>query len=181
MNFWPRECAMRELKINILPIVAAISIALQMCSCVKASEKVDESSSGKVITHLTAPASAGSSPFDGKVDEDKDLEDLVKAAWGDARLGLHRGHAPIINVLEAFLGISHSEMHVLMEESGLNLAEICFKLGYNPDNLIESLTSSFVPYIQEGVDNAIINQEEAKAWIGRIRDEFRKRVHWNGE
>ncbi len=47
------------------------------------------------------------SPFDGTVDAQSDLNALLETAWGDGGLDLHRGHAPIENVLEAFLGISH--------------------------------------------------------------------------
>ena len=49
----------------------------------------------------------------------------MQSALGDASLDLHRGHDEIKNVLEPFLGISHEQMHVLMEEDNLNLAGIC--------------------------------------------------------
>ena len=70
---------------------------------------------GEVISNITARGTVGTSPFDGTVDEKSDLDDLVKLAWGDGWLRLHRGHSPIKQVLKAFLGINnHEQMHVLM-------------------------------------------------------------------
>jgi len=95
-------------------------------------------------------------------------------------LDLHRGHSPIESVLEAFLGISHEQMHTYMERDGLNLAGTCEALGILPDNLIQTLTNSFEPFIDQGVALELITQAEKREWIDRVRTEFHYRVHWNG-
>lgn len=133
-----------------------------------------------VIMDLTAPATGGGAPFDGTVDAESDLEDLVETAWGDGSLDLHRGHMPVENVLVAFLGISHDQMHVYMEEQGMNLAAVAEELELDPNNLVETLTYSLMPYVQEGVDNGVISTEEAATWIERIRVQFHNRVYWDG-
>lgn len=83
-------------------------------------------------------------------------------------------------MLEAFLGISHEQMHVYMERDGLNLASTCEVLGFMPENLVETLTNSFEPYVNQGVAKGIITQAERLVWIERVRTEFRNRVYWSG-
>ena len=130
------------------------------------------------LSGITARAVGGDSPFGGEVNQTSDLDDLVSVAWGTERLGLHRGHAPIQNVLEAFLGITHSQMHIFMEEEKMNLADVCRRLGFAPENLVESLAASFAPFVEEGVRNGVIAADEAAAWNEKIRDTFHRRVHW---
>lgn len=153
---------------------------LPLLSCAKSPEDITSSASGAVITDMTARATGGGSPFDGRVDSAADLEDLVATARGDGALGLHRGHAPIESVLERFLGIDHDEMHVFMEKANLNLAGVCERLGLDPENLVASLTASFVPYIEAGVANGVIAEDEVDAWTERVRTEFAERVYWEG-
>lgn len=157
--------------------VVALTLVLTVASCSTSAADITSSSTGEVILDMTA---RGGSPFDGSVDQKSDLDDLVAAAWGNASLGLHRGHRAIRDVLEAFLGITHSEMHVFMEEQGLNLAGICNHFGFDPENLIETLTASFVPYIEQGVRNGVITDDEIAYWTERVRTEFRNRVYWEG-
>jgi hypothetical protein len=101
-------------------------------------------------------------------------------AYGIDGLDLHRGHSPIEAVLETFLGISHQQMHVYMERDGLNLAGTCEALGIEPENLIQTLTHSFEPFVDQGVARGLITQAEKPEWIDRIRAAFHKRVHWTG-
>ncbi len=165
---------------KILPIIAALLVLSLLTSCTTSHGDITSSATGEVITTMTARATGGASPFDGRVDSTSDLEDLVEAAWGTGRFGLQRGHRPIQRVLEACLGISHDEMHVLMEDKGLNLAAVCDYLGFDADNLVETLTASFVPYIQQGVTNGVITEGEVATWTERVRTQFRKRVYWKG-
>ncbi|WP_025770037.1 hypothetical protein [Thioalkalivibrio sp. HK1] len=164
--------ALRALSISAL-------IALWLTACTSA-EDIVSSATGERIVNMKAHGPGARSGFDGTVDSKADLERLVVAAWGDGRLGLHRGHADIQNVLEAYLGITHREMHVLMEDEGMNLAAICEKFGFDPVDLIDTLTASFAPFVEEGVDNGVISAKEADIWIERIGAEFRNRVHWEG-
>ncbi len=133
-----------------------------------------------VLTNLTARATGGGVPFDGQVNELSDLDDLVTTAWGESQFGLHRGHAPIESVLEAFLGISHDRMHEYMENDGLNLARICDELELDTDKLIQSLTNSFEPYIDQGVSNGVITADQKQEWLDKVKEEFTNRVYWNG-
>ena len=119
-------------------------------------------------------------PFKGKVDRLSDLEDLVVTARGVDGLDLHRGHSPIQSVLEAFLGISHEQMHVYMERDGLNLAGTCEVLGMQPENLIQTLTNSFETYVDQGLALGLITKAEKPKWIDRIKSEFSNRVYWSG-
>ena len=162
---------------HFVTIVFTISFFV---SCTKSYGEITSSSTGKILTGITARVTGGGSNFDGKVDQKSDLEAIVETAWGEGRLGLHRGHAPFRNVFEAFLGISHDEMHVLMEDFGLNLAGVCQKFGFDPENLVETLTLSVVPHLEEGVANGVITRQDMAIWIDRVRTEFRKRVYWEG-
>lgn len=105
---------------------------------------------------------------------------MVASASGIGDLDLHKGHSPIQSVLEAFLGISHEQMHIYMEKDGLNLAGTCQVLGMQPENLIQTLTNSFEPFVDQGVGKGLITQKEKVEWISRIKTEFQNRVYWNG-
>ncbi|MEM1366665.1 MAG: hypothetical protein AAGG02_01360 [Cyanobacteria bacterium P01_H01_bin.15] len=164
---------------KILNTIAAICLFCLLIPY-KSTSEISSFSTGEILTKITAHGTRGSAPFDGKVDHRSDLEDLVQMAWGDGSLGLHRGHAPIINVLEAFLGINHDEMQILMEEFELNLAGVCKTLNLDAENLVATLTASFTPFIEAGVSNGVITPDEVDTWTERIHDEFYNRVHWNG-
>ena len=165
---------------NRTMIVNIIVVMLTLSACTVTAESITSSASGNVVRTITSSASGGGSPFDGTVDQVSDLNDLVTTAWGVGSLGLHRGHRPIFDVLEAFLGIGHKEMHVLMEDEGMNLAAVCKHLGFEPNNLIESLTASFMPHLEQGVKNGVIKSEEMGQWMQKIRDAFARRVNWTG-
>ena len=135
---------------------------------------------GEILTGITARGKGYGVPFRGAVKQLSDLEDLVVTAGGIDGLDLHRGHSPIESVLEAFLGISHEQMHVYMERDSLNLAGTCEVLGILPGNLIQTLTNSFEPYIDQGVTTGVIRQAEKAVWLDRVREGFHKRVYWNG-
>ncbi|MBX2835201.1 MAG: hypothetical protein KTR35_00020 [Gammaproteobacteria bacterium] len=105
---------------------------------------------------------------------------MVATASGIGELDLHKGHSPIQSVLEAFLGISHEQMHVYMERDGLNLAGTCEVLGIEPENLIQTLTNSFEPFIDQGVAKGLITQADKPEWIDRVKTQFRNRVYWRG-
>ena len=166
-------------------VPAALAAVLMLSALVTACDSSDVETietgftPGEVITDLVAPATGGGSPFDGTVNTAQDLEDLAETAWGEASLDLHRGHAPVQNVLEAYLGITHNTMHSYIDQ-GDNLAATTTDLGYSVDGLIQSLTNSFVPYVEQGVTNGVITQAEVSTWTARIRTEFTNRVNWQG-
>jgi len=135
---------------------------------------------GEILTNITARGKGYGVPFKGKVDQLSDLDDLVATAGGIGGLDLHRGHSPIESVLEAFLGISHEQMHVYMERDRLNLAGTCEALEISPENLIQTLTNSFEPYVDQGVKLGLITNAEKLEWVDRVKSAFRDRVHWSG-
>jgi len=135
---------------------------------------------GEVLTDITARGKGYGLPFKGTVEHLSDLEDLVTSAAGVEGLDLHRGHSPIESVLERFLGISHEQMHVYMERDGLNLADTCKALDILPENLIQTLTNSFEPFVDQAVEQGIITQSQKPQWLERIKAQFGNRVYWNG-
>ena len=165
---------------KFLNTIFILALVASLAACIQSVEDITTATTGEVITTMQARGTGGRSPFDGTVNTADDLDDLVATAWGDASLGIHRGHAPIEGVLEAFLGINHDEMHVFMEDEGMNLAAICEHFGFEPENLVETLTASFVPFLEEGVENGVISSDDVEAWTERIRTEFRNRVYWDG-
>lgn len=147
------------------------------------TDSITESSataSQEIMTDLIATATGRVSPFDGVVDAPKDLEDLVQSALGDSSLDLHRGHDEIKNVLEAYLGISHEEMHVFMEEEKLNLAGVCQRLGLKPENLLKTLEASYAPWVEKAVTSGVISASDADFWSQEIAEALRVRVYWEG-
>ncbi len=165
---------------KILHAFITLCLMAPLAAMADSHKAITSTANGEVISNITARGTGGASPFDGTVDSKSDLEDLVKLAWGDGWLGLHRGHAPIEEVLKAFLGISHDEMHILMEDHELNLAKTCEYFEFEPENLVASLTASFVPLIEQGVENGVITASEVQAWTDKVESEFRRRVHWEG-
>lgn len=157
-----------------------LAVAIAIPAYAADSQGLASASNGQVITDMKARATGGGGPFDGTVDSTADLDDLVNSAWGAGWLGLHRGHRPILDVLVAFLGISHEQMHFYMEEKNLNLAGVCEVLDYDPDRLVESLTNSFMPYVDEAVSNGVIAAADAPAWREKVRAQFHRRVYWQG-
>lgn len=71
-------------------------------------------------------------------------------------------------------------MHVYMERDGLNLAGTCEVLGIPPKNLIQTLTNSFEPYVDQGLALGLISQAEKLEWVNRIKAAFHDRVYWQG-
>ncbi len=140
---------------------------------------ISNNNPGEILTNITARGKGYGVPFKGKVDQLSDLEDLVATAGGIGGLDLHRGHSPIQSVLEVFLGISHEQMHVYMERDKLNLAGTCEALGILPENLVQTLTNSFEPYIDQGVALGLITKVDKPEWIDRVKSEFRNRVYWS--
>lgn len=164
-----------------LHIFLVLILVTTLAACSISAEEITTSATGDVITNIKAQGTGRVAPFDGVVDTEADLDDLLTTAWGDGSLDLHRGHDEIRTVLEAYLGISHDEMHVLMEEEGLNLARICEHFGFDPENLVATLTASFVPFIEEGVENGVVSDDDVELWTERVRTEFSNRVYWEGE
>ncbi len=106
----------------------------------------------QTTTAMTSPdGSPAGGPGGGmsaaSVTTEEDLVALVQEAYGDASLGLHRGHQPVERILDEVLGISHDELHVRMESQGQNLATIAEDVGVDPQTLIDAMVDSSSPAI----------------------------------
>lgn len=116
----------------------------------------------------------------GAVATEADLVALVQSAYGDAGLGLHRGHEPVQDVLDAVLTISHDELHVRMEEQGQNLAAIATDLGSDPQTLVDALVASWSPAIDAVLASGEITGAEAADYRSALEEAFTFRVTWDG-
>jgi hypothetical protein len=116
----------------------------------------------------TGSTGDGSGPGGGvdtsSVATEDELVALIQEAYGDAGLGLHRGHQPVQDVLDEVLTISHDELHVRMEEQGQNLAAVAEDIGVDPQTLVDALVDSWSPAIDSLLENGTITQDEADAW-----------------
>jgi|GEM_PF-6628782 len=114
------------------------------------------------------------------VSSEADLIALVQSAYGDASLGLHRGHQPVEDVLDEVLVISHDELHVRMEEQGQNLAAVATDLGIDPQTLIDALVDSWSPAIDSALAAGSITEDQAAEYLDALEEAFTYRVTWDG-
>ena len=108
------------------------------------------------------------------------LVQLVQEAYGEASLGLHRGHQPIEDVLAAVLVISHDELHVRMEEQGQNLAAVAEDLDIDPQTLIDALVTKYTPAIDALAAAGTITTDQGDAYVAALEEAFTYRVTWDG-
>jgi hypothetical protein len=108
------------------------------------------------------------------------LVKLIQEAYGDAGLGLHRGHQPVEDVLDEVLTISHDELHVRMD-AGQNLAAVAEDLGIDPQTLIDALVAKYSPAIDTLLADGTITQDEAEQYLAALEEAFTFRVNWDGE
>lgn len=145
------------------------------------SDSSAETSSGTSVA-AGANAAAGPNSVDvGSVSTEADLVALIQEAYGDANLGLHRGHQPVETVLDEVLGISHEELHVRMEEQGQNLAAVATDLGIDPQTLVDALVASWSPAIDSLLADGTITQAQADAYRAALEEAFTFRVTWDGQ
>ena len=123
----------------------------------------------------------GGSVDASSVSTEAELVALIQDAYGDAGLGLHRGHQPVQDVLDEVLTISHDELHVRMEEQGQNLAAVAEDIDVDPQTLIDALVDSRSTAIDNLLDAGTITQEEADAYSEALTEAFTFRVTWDGE
>lgn len=113
------------------------------------------------------------------VTTEEQLVELIDSAYGDAGLGLHRGHQPVEDVLDSVLGISHDELHVRMD-AGQNLATIADEVEVGQDALVEALVESWSPAIDTLLANGTITEEQAEQYRAALTEAFTFRVTWDG-
>lgn len=122
----------------------------------------------------------GGVDVDSVTTEDQ-VVDMVQAAYGEASLGLHRGHQPIEDVLDEVLTISHDELHVRMEEQGQNLATVAEDLGVDPQTLVDALVDKYVPAVDALAEAGTITAQEADTYTAALEEAFTWRISWDGQ
>jgi hypothetical protein len=190
---WGWEATLRRMN-NIKKLLAAGAAAVLMGIGVAGfTGGSDSASAGSAATTAaTAPqASTSEAPMSGggpgggvsaaSVTTEAELVDLIQEAYGDASLGLHRGHQDVEGTLIDVLGISHDEMHVRMETQGQNLAAVATDLGIDPQTLIDALVDAQSPAIDTLLENGTITQEQADAYLDELEEAYTFRVTWDGQ
>jgi hypothetical protein len=172
--------------VAVLSTTAACGAAATDTSSGSSTTTSSTSSSTSADTSAAAAGSnaAGTGPNAvdvSSVTSEEQLVALVQEAYGDASLGLHRGHQPVESVLDEVLGISHDELHVRMEEQGQNLAAVATDLGIDPQTLVDALVASWSPAIDTLLANGTITQDEADAYRAALEEAFTFRVTWDGQ
>lgn len=126
------------------------------------------------------PGGPGDTVDVSSVSSEADLVALVQEAYGDASLGLHRGHQPVEDVLDEVLQISHDELHVRMEEQGQNLAAVATDLGIDPQTLIDALVDSWSPAVDNALAAGSITEDQAAEYLDALEEASTYRVTWDG-
>lgn len=161
---------------------AATSTSSGSSTTTTSSTSSDTSAGTSVAAGGSNAAGAGPNAVDvSSVTTEEQLVALVQEAYGDASLGLHRGHQPVESVLDEVLGISHDELHVRMEEQGQNLAAVATDLGIDPQTLVDALVASWSPAIDTLLADGTITQDEADAYRAALEEAFTFRVTWDGQ
>ncbi len=109
-----------------------------------------------------------------------DLVDLINEAYGEASLGLHRGHQDVESILIEVLGITHDEMHVRMETQGQNLEAVAVDLGIDAQVLIDTLVASRQAAVDSLLSAGTITDAEAQSYHDALVDAYTYRVTWDG-
>jgi len=177
--------------------IAALSLlaVLPLTACGAATADTSTAAATSTTTSTTSESASqavvpdaggrGGGPGAGvdvsSVTTEEQLVALVQSAYGDAGLGLHRGHQPVEDVLDEVLTISHDELHVRMEEQGQNLAAVAEDLGIDPQTLVDALVESWSPAIDSVLATGEITQDEAEQYRAALEEAFTFRVTWDGE
>ena len=184
------------MKIRKLVAAAALLTVLPLGACSLGATEPTTTTSSTTTTGTTesggttdgtggssadgAPQGGGPGGVDvGSVSTEEQLIALVQQAYGDAGLGLHRGHQPVEGVLTEVLTISHDELHTRMD-AGQNLAAVATDVGIDPQVLIDKLVESWSPAIDRVLATGAITADEAQQYRAALREAFTFRVTWNG-
>ena len=186
------------MKIRKAVAALALSLALPLAACgttddstaassgtaSSSTSAADSSTSTTETTDLRGMPAGGQGGPGGSVDVSsvttvEQLVTLIQNAYGDAGLGLHRGHQPVEDVLDEVLGISHDELHVRME-AGQNLATVAEDLGIDPQTLIDAMVAKYSPAIDTLLAAGTITQDQADQYLADLEDAFEYRVTWDG-
>lgn len=157
---------------------AATSSSATSSSAVTSTDSSASSSSDTASSAM--PGGPGQTVSVSSVTTMAQLDALIQEAYGDASLGLHRGHQPVESTLIDVLGITHEEMHVRMD-AGQNLAAVATDLGIDPQTLIDALVDSWSPAIDNLLAAGTITQDQADAYHAALEEAFTFKVTWDGQ
>jgi hypothetical protein len=167
----------------VIPVAAACGTTADAASTTSSTTTTDTGTTLDGASQGAPDGVQGGGP--GGVDvssvtTEEQLVELVPAAYGDAGLGLHRGHQPVEDVLDEVLTISHDELHVRMD-AGQNLAAVAEDIGVGPQDLIDALVESWSPAIDDLLAAGTITEDEAEQYRAALKEAFSFRVTWDGE
>jgi hypothetical protein len=181
-------------KIRKAVAALALSITLPLAACgttASSTASTSTSSTDSPVSTSGTTGPAGDMPAGGEggpggsvdvasVTTEEQLVEVVQDAYGDAGLGLHRGHQPVEDVLDTVLGITHDELHVRMD-SGQDLATVAEDLGIDPQELVDAMVAEYSPAIDTLRAAGTITQEQADQYLADLEDAFAFRISWDGE
>lgn len=170
---------------------AALALSFGAAACGDTQETATSVNASQATAAATtsgaasAASSTGGGPGSGidvsSVSSADELVSLIQEAYGEASLGLHRGHQDVESTLIEVLGISHEEMHVRMESQGQNLAAIADDLGVDQQKLIDALVATRTPAVDALLQDGTITQAQADAYEQKLEDAYTFRVTWDGQ
>ncbi|SFR27578.1 hypothetical protein SAMN04488564_111117 [Lentzea waywayandensis] len=169
---------------KIRKTIAAAALLLVAVVPLAACGTTGETATTSATTQVQQAGPGGQSGPGGvdvsSVSSVEDLNALVQSAYGEAGLGLHRGHEPVQDVLDEVLSISHDELHVRMD-SGQNLAAIATDLGIDPQTLVDAMVESWSPAIDDLVSAGTITQAQGEQYRAALTEAFTFKVNWDGQ
>jgi len=130
------------------------------------------------------PGGGGGSDVDpAAIASEDELVEMIggETVCGDGSLDLHRGHRPVQSTLEEILGISHDQMHVYMEDDGMNLGAVADEVGLGRDALDDALVEHFAPAVDGLVEDGTLSEEAGEDYRAQIETVLDYRIDWDGE
>jgi hypothetical protein len=174
-------------------LAAVVPVAAACGTTAETASTTTSSTSGSATSDSTTTGTADTGGPGGGMGEggpggvdvssvttEEQLVELIQEAYGDAGLGLHRGHQPVEDVLDEVLTISHDELHVRMD-AGQNLAAVAEDLGVDPQTLVDALVAEYSPAIDTLLAAGTITEDEAEQYRAALEEAFTFRVDWDGE
>ena len=175
---------MLHLKQPLATAATTLMLALGVAACGGTAASTDTTASGTATQPAAATATAtpaGAGVDVASVSTVDELVALVQEAYGEASLGLHRGHQDVESTLTEVLGVSHDELHVRMETQGQNLAAVAEDVGVDQQELVDALVATRSPAVEALVEAGTITQAQGEAYLEQLEEAYTYRVTWDGE
>lgn len=160
----------------LAPVALLSAVLLGGCAATMPNTNPTEATSSQTSQNQGRP---GQGVTPSEVTTEADLVSMIQSAYGEAQLGLHRGHEPVQDVLDATLTVTHDELHSRMD-NGQNLAAIAEDLGVGNDVLVDALVNSWAVAIDNLVSNGTITSAQGVEYRSALRDAFTFKTTWDG-